>query len=46
MQANIQIKDTELSDKIKKFKKENYPHLSITKLFEHALVELMKREEK
>lgn len=45
MQANINIKEKDLSDKIRKFKESKYPHLSITKLFVHALVELMKRED-
>ncbi|MCP4354413.1 MAG: hypothetical protein GY793_02030 [Proteobacteria bacterium] len=46
MQANIWIKDKKLSEDIQKFKDKNYRHMSLTKLFVHALVELMKREEK
>ena len=45
MQSNIKIDDKKLSDRIEKFKNDKYPHLSITRLFVHALVELMKREE-
>jgi hypothetical protein len=45
MQANINIKDKELSEQIQKFRDTRYRHMSMTKLFIHALVELMKREE-
>lgn len=44
MQANIMIKDKDLEERIQKFKDKNYPHLTITRLLVHALVELMKRE--
>lgn len=44
MQAKIDIKDKSLSEKIRAFKDGKYPHLSLTKLFVHALVELMKKE--
>ena len=45
MQINILVKDLRLAQRIKKFRERNYPHLPITKLFVHAVVELMKREE-
>ena len=46
MQTNIQITDKEESDKIKKFHKKNYGYLSLSKFFQHAVNELMKRESK
>jgi hypothetical protein len=44
MQTNIQIKDKEESEKIKKFWKDKYSYLSLPKFFQHAVNELMKRE--
>ena len=44
MQAKIDIKDKVLAERIRYFKDGRYPHLSLTKLFVHALVELMKKE--
>ncbi len=46
MQTMIRIKDKKLEDDIKEFNDKHYRHMTLTKLFIHALVELMKREEK
>jgi hypothetical protein len=44
MQTNIQIKDKEESEKIRKFWVKNYRYISLPKFFIHAVNELMKRE--
>jgi hypothetical protein len=45
MQLNILIKNKEVSRRIRKFKDKNYPHMPLTKLFIHAVMELIKRED-
>lgn len=46
MQLNILIKNKEVEERINRFKNEYYPHMPLTKLFIHAIMEMIKREEK
>ncbi len=45
MQLNILIKNKEVSERIQSFKEKSYPHMPLTKLFIHAVMELIKKED-